>query len=583
MKIGLKPISNNVYPKAGFLIQKKHVVDWAIELHNMQLNLAQVDCYALPGQTANCIWGCLVIPHELNEFIDIGKNTWVRKAYDYFLVPDFCQLTPALTLTETQSLLKSKSTFVHPTIGFFELEAPIVWSNFLLAHEKTTHATAPAATIEPANKVSSFILKAKNPEDAINDMVDNDFPKREKIDDKPLTFFEKSKLLLYKALFAKSANTDNGSNTQPKNNEAKPSKMREWLSGLMPNFVNKAIDRMQSDMDNLEERNKKEVEKLMDMIKKDPSNALKYAIPLDEAGVTRGQKDANEGLLKLGQLFGSFSLFNNKNNTGYGGGSINIGDHYYKLKDQYEQTARTLIKNGDYKKAAFVYLKLLQNANQAAETLKKGKLYNDAAAIYIKYLKNNIKAAECYTEGRMYNEAIEIYKKANLHEKAGDLYMKTGNKKAAAIQYEKELNKKLEKQEYYNAGHFAQNKMDLINKAQEIYLKGWHQNFHSKNCLSAYFNNINNEDELTPTVKKISSKLESSNKKYDFVEVLTQQIKKHNNNEELKDIAFEIAATEINNNHRMLDQLHQIAPDNTELRKDTSRFKLRNKFNGKKA
>ncbi|MGB0428837.1 MAG: hypothetical protein ACPGLV_00075, partial [Bacteroidia bacterium] len=76
---------------------------------------------------------------------------------------------------------------------------------------------------------------------------------------------------------------------------------------------------------------------------------------------------------------------------------------------------------------------------------------------------------------------------------------------------------------------------------------------------------------------------ESSNKKYDFVEVLTQQIKKHNNNEELKDIAFEIAATEINNNHRMLDQLHQIAPDNTELRKDTSRFKLRNKFNGKKA
>jgi hypothetical protein len=588
MELRLKPISQNIYPKVGFLIKSANVNDWINQLNALDINLEKLDCYAVPGSVANTLWGCLVLPHQVDEFIDIGKNTWVRKAFEHLIVSDFTEVFPKATSQEIKTLFNEKITFTHPEIGFFQLTEPIDWAQFISFTTPAIKITTPVEPKESAKKINSFVLKATAPEDAMEALLEKDFPKQEKLKTKPLNVFEKGKLLFYKTLFSRK--TKSQANTRGSAGfggiagaNINPIKLPNWLNNLFSSFFGGAMSRMMNDMEDLEERNKKEVEKLMDMMKNNPENALKYAIPLDESGAARGQVEMGEGLFKLSQIFSSFGLFGSTNTYGgSGGSSINIGDHFYKLRAQYEETAKELIKQKDYKKAAFVYLKLLKNPMLAAETLREGGYYSEAAAIFLQRLNNKQRAAMCYEEGKMYNEAIDLYKSLKLNEKAGDLLMKIGHKSSALKQYEIELNKKIDSKEFYQAGLFAQNKIGSLDKAQELFITGWGNQINSRKCLNQYFNNIVSDDQMLIRAKALSNNLNETNNKYDFVDALTKQIGKREKGEELKDLAYEIIAEQIDGNNRILDHLQNLEPKNTEIRKDLSRFRLNRRLDRKK-
>ena len=130
----------------------------------------------------------------------------------------------------------------------------------------------------------------------------------------------------------------------------------------------------------------------MDLMKNNPEEALKYAIPLDNDNTSRG---GDIGEMGWGRRWGNFSLFGNSGiGSGSGGGSLDVGDHFQQLERQYYDTARQLIGEKKYKKAAFIYMKLLRNYHLAASTMEQGKHYEEAATIYLKYNNNKEKAAE---------------------------------------------------------------------------------------------------------------------------------------------------------------------------------------------
>src|ERR1700761_8084029 len=93
-------------------------------------------------------------------------------------------------------------------------------------------------------------------------MEENTFPQKKEFNDKPLGWGEKIKLGLLKLLF--------GSSDKIKASE------------------NRIIQSLQEKLEDLERRNQSEVEKLMELFKNNPDEALKYAIPLDGEGTTRG-------------------------------------------------------------------------------------------------------------------------------------------------------------------------------------------------------------------------------------------------------------------------------------------------------
>src|SRR5262245_28647898 len=151
-----------------------------------------------------------------------------------------------------------------------------------------------------------------SPEDVLKNMADNVFPKQEELKDKPLSVWEKAKLFMYRQVFK----TDK---------PGKPSTTDSPLKAALKKIY-KDEDRwksMQQNYENLEERNKKHLDKLLDLLKKNPDEALKYAIPLDEQNTTRGGLNPRGGF-EFAQRWLNFSLFSEQSGRTTSG-SIDLG------------------------------------------------------------------------------------------------------------------------------------------------------------------------------------------------------------------------------------------------------------------
>ena len=74
MKLKIKPYHCNNHPVMGVLVKGENPCDWMMEIQRMKLSLEAITVYAIPGLTANSVWGCfLALKNNQNE-LDIGKN-----------------------------------------------------------------------------------------------------------------------------------------------------------------------------------------------------------------------------------------------------------------------------------------------------------------------------------------------------------------------------------------------------------------------------------------------------------------------------------------------------------------------------
>jgi tetratricopeptide (TPR) repeat protein len=310
---------------------------------------------------------------------------------------------------------------------------------------------------------------------------------------------------------------------------------------------------------------------LMDLLKKDPNQALHYAIPLDEHGSTRG---GPKGRIGVSKRWSDFSIFGNARRS-TGSGTIDLGDQYYDLQRQYNMMAENLVAERDHKKAAFVYLKLLKNYQKAAETLEAGKHFQEAASIYLKYLNNKTKAAECYEKGLMTKEAILLYRELNENEKVGDLYMTLSDRSNAFSYYKKVIDEYAARGQFIKASIVGKNKMGDSTLCQSLLFEGWKTQRDPVNCLNNYLANIKDETQLYYKIKSIYKTEVSDDNRENFLNVLAHEFRKKNDlREPLKEIAHEIIAIQMEKNRSIVTQLKNFDPENAELMKDTLRFKL---------
>jgi len=578
MELSLKLTGKNSYPTSGFLIKGASVRHWLNELQALHIVLEDVSAYALPGAKANTLWGCYVEMKDGRIPAHIGLNTYAQCAEGMVVLPEHCRLFPRIGRSELEQLFKGRKMLVHPDVGFFELESPISWTELLeLPKEEFPEFQIPEDPVFIPRRVTSFRVKAKSPEEALEQMERAHFPKNKNLEDKPLNFLEKARLGLYKLFGGKGSTTSTSKRKDGKSGD-NPSDMPGLgflgsVLGFLGGIGSRFAEKMERDLDALERRNKKTMDKLLDMLKENPEQGLQYAIPLDEHGTSRG--DGNMEFV-LSKLWNSFSLFGGMGRgSGIGsGGSVNLGDNFHTLRDQYEKTALELISQGKYEKAAFVYFKLLKNSVKAVEALKNGGLFAEAAAFYLKHLKDKLAAARCYEEGRMYEEAILLYEELKNYEKAGDLCMKANRKKQAMRNYQLLADVYMQEHKYVKGALVYKYKMQHPEAAQELLLEGWQKDFDAINCLELYLSNVE-EDALDKVLPEVYQQEVDSENRRKFLEVLKKQFHKREATQALtRDMAYEVVAKEVSKDTGVVSDLKAFNSKDQEFSKDVFRFKL---------
>jgi tetratricopeptide (TPR) repeat protein len=568
MKLRLKPSDKNTHPLGGILIKGSSVHSWLLEIQSMELSLAELSVYPLPGTTTNSVWGCLVVCPSEKGKIEIGRNTWCQVVHNLLFFPEKAAVYPAISAAEANGLFGKSQYLMHPQIGLVALAERVDWTSVIQLPEHLSYTvTSPAAKPFFPAQVRSFQVKPVATDDLLQALEKKSFPQKQEFTDKPLNPFEKLKLLLYRQLF-----------TRKQKGEAKTEKTwlfskLERLADMFGKSENKWSEGIKEDFEELEKRNQKHLDRLMEMFQKDPAEALKYAIPLGD-GTGRGSIMSS---LNMQKRWLDFSLFGGWQRGG-GGAVVLPDDSYHQLMQQYNRTAEELIKKGDYTKAAFVYMKLLKNYNLAAETLEKGKLYGEAASVYLNYCHNKGKAAQCFEKGAMITNAIELYKELNNLEKVGDLYASIHNRKEALFYYQKVADSYTANHQYLKASLLYRKKMNEVETAQDILLKGWRQKRDAFNCMNNYFAGIRAIKQLGFELETVYQNEVTPVNREIFLRVLQHEYGRHPElNQQVRDLAYEIIVEQAKSNPSIVSELQTFNKEDKLLAKDTMRFKLRNR------
>ena len=566
MELELHSHQKDLYPVCGIFIEGNQLSHWLSSLDKLSLDASSIKIYALPAQNVDQIWGCVVLADPSHLPDELGKHISALMIGDKLIVPEKSKVVPELTKHDVDQFFKDQLFVMHPEIGFYKLTEPILLSQHLDIEElKIIENLRPVDYSSVSGEIKGFSIESTAKEELKSDL--ESVGERKKFESKPLSIGERLRLEFYKKIMI----TDEKGNKKIELNKKGSAlqKLAEKLGFTGPDMNDKLIE----DFRNLQERNKKEVDKLMDLLEDNPEEALRFAIPLEEHGYTRG---GMKGEFKMQDRGLDFSLFSGLNLNSASGGAVDLGDEYFRLRQQYLKSANALKEKGEFEKAAFIYLKLLKDYNAAAKTLREGKQYEKAALVYLDYVKNEKLAAECYEEARIYEEAIELYIKLEKQEKVGDLYVLLGSRKSANKAFQRQIDKDLEGKKYVKAAKLSKNKMLNLGYAQELLLKGWKNKIDQYNCLRHYFNNLYDTKEVWQEIERINKNDVDASNDIVFLKLLKDEFNRQDENEQqIKKLAYNILSKGLEEERISAHELLSFNRVDKTLRADTLRFDLK--------
>ena len=563
MQLTLKRDVRDSYPACGFFVEGHDVGKWIATLDRLALDPRQCTLYGLPTREANVVWGLLVLTERMPDPGALGPLATAHRATAGLIVPGKSRVVPHLTAYDRERLFGEDVYVLHPEFGLVKLTEPVrLRDHVQLNKVRVAPTRRPADFARPSGEVLSFSVAAST-EEQLNQQLDGGVD-REKLKDKPLSFAEKLRLKLYRSVL--------GTGKDGKVPPGSEDKLRK-LAGQFGHTGQDAVDRAMQDYEDLQERNKKEVDKLLGMMERDPEGALRYAIPLDEHGYTRG---GLTGEFKLGDRGGLFSLFGGFGGLGgSGGATIVLAEEYDRLRQRYELAAEELIRRGKYEKAAYVYLKLLKNYQKAARTLVDGQRYEQAAVVYVRYLKQDREAAECYEKAHVYEKAIPLYQQLKMFEKVGDLERLRGDETAAQSAYRRQLTSELDRSDYLGAAKLCQDKLNDIPQAQELLLRGWDENKKAYDCLRRYLDNLPDDDTAWRELQRIGRHQLTPGNDLVFVTVLGKEYAtQHERRTEIRDLAYELLSDLLAAGRVSGHALLKFSEETDRLRADSVRYEL---------
>jgi tetratricopeptide (TPR) repeat protein len=148
-----------------------------------------------------------------------------------------------------------------------------------------------------------------------------------------------------------------------------------------------------------------------------------------------------------------------------------------ELAEAYRKAAEESVRQGDFRRAAYIYGMLLRDDRMAASALRRGGLHRDAATLYLKKLNDPAAAAQAFEAAGDVERAIALYRQLGKHETAGDLLRRIGEEDAAIAEYLCAADKKAaaDPADYYSAGKLLRNRARRPDLAIRYFQLGWDQ------------------------------------------------------------------------------------------------------------
>jgi hypothetical protein len=345
MKLSL---SLHTTPQGGVqaaLIQGADPRSWLSEINSWSINPAELSVFLLPAAIdTSDIFGLLVI--RING--DFSKDLNIKEPYrcigERLLIPQYASINPKVNAHEWQMLLLYDWQIFHPNIGMVgfnnEDELPL---HQLLSYRKPVDTSwFFAESGEPIKPVlKSISIEPK-------DIVDLLIPQKS-VGDKPLSDLLKKE----------SKTKDDLKNVSIRVLTAIADTLdsRDTLKeGNKQNILGVLLDRLQSfiekQLERLLEKREDEINRLLQLFQNDPDEALRYAIPLFSNYQGRGLSSTPSSILRRQDPL-DFSL-----NSLSGGEALDSWDidgyRHQSLYQQYLQAANQKIKEGDFRKAAYI-------------------------------------------------------------------------------------------------------------------------------------------------------------------------------------------------------------------------------------
>ncbi len=146
-----------------------------------------------------------------------------------------------------------------------------------------------------------------------------------------------------------------------------------------------------------------------------------------------------------------------------------------ELKREYRKAAEQAVRQGDFRRAAYIYGKLLGDDRTAAQALQRGGLHQDAATIYLRKVNDRAEAARAFEAAGHIDRAIALYRELGQHEAAGDLLRRIGDDEAAVREYQRAAFVAATSMpgDHYHAGLVLLNKAGMPEPAIEHFRLGW--------------------------------------------------------------------------------------------------------------
>ncbi len=553
MVLELKQSAANGNPIGGILIKGSRPGQWLAEIRRMNIDISAVKGFPVPSLTANVVYGCLLVENDFSKISDRGSNQFLQLLHDKIFIPQRSELYPAIAETEWDRMFSAQYYLFHQDTGFVELANEIVWKDVInTPDEISPKITVPAKSVAIPQRISTFYIDI-DPAEIAASLKD------------PFDKDEMAKL---------------------------PFNMQKLMKG-----------------------NQREADKYMKFLQENPELALKYAVPLDVLGTSRGggakftfgngSGDAKNVLWAVlaivflilmvaafvsiansgGSMFplifmvmiasGLYKAFGKSSGIGGGtGGSAAIdSDRFSKLQERYEKLAEEYKSQKEYHKAAHIYSKLLNNKFRAAQTLEEGGLFAEAAVIYHKQCNDVKRAAECYEKGKIYSEAATLYKEQKMFEKAADVLTILDKHVEARKLYRIVIDDYKTTGQFVKAALIYRYKLGDSMKAQSMLLEGWNSGRDAYNCLNNYLTNIEDDIELEKEIAGLYENSRSNQHELFLNAIKIEFDKRVECREFIKDVAYDIIAENLRHNPGLASNLIFFNKTDRAITRDVIKYK----------
>jgi tetratricopeptide (TPR) repeat protein len=223
-----------------------------------------------------------------------------------------------------------------------------------------------------------------------------------------------------------------------------------------------------------------ELKRLLEMLRRDPDEALQYAVPLRTEADHRGRAPASGSLARNLPDFDLHRLGGQRS----GGNWTVDGRTFRDLQTAYRQAASRELALGRFGRAAYIFGHLLHDFHAAANALEQGERFREAAVVYRERLESPRRAVECLEAGGLLLEAAELRVVLGELEAAGDLYRRAGDEAHARALFEDALAKEPSVAEQ---GRLLFERLGREAEALERLGAGWPEGPEAVDCQRAEF------------------------------------------------------------------------------------------------